>query len=269
MIGLKEKSARLKKILLGCRSCLIAFSGGADSTFLLKAATLVLPRERILAVTAYSPAYPKDELIFSKKIARRLGVRHKIIRTRELENKRFIFNPADRCYFCKKELFARLKKMALKSKLDVVLDASNLSDQSDLRPGNTAKREYKIRSPLQEAGFTKEEIRKSSRELGLSTWDKPSLACLASRVPYGTRISPRILGRIDQAEAYIRNAGFKQVRLRHYDGLCRIEVEQKDISRLINKRKQVVDKLKKLGYNYVTIDLEGYRTGSMNEVIKR
>ena len=268
MIGLRQKLARLKKIISDYRSCLIAFSGGVDSTFLLKAATLALPRERILAVTAYSSTYPKDELVSSKNIARGLGVRHKIIKTSELKDKRFVSNPVDRCYFCKKELFARLKKLALRSRLDVVLDASNLSDKSDLRPGSIAKLEYKIRSPLQEAGFTKEEIRKSSRELGLSTWDKPSLACLASRVPYGMKISPRILGRINRAEVYLRNAGFKQVRLRHYDGLCRIEVEQRDIPRLISKRKQVVGKLKKLGYNYVTIDLEGYRTGSMNEGIK-
>jgi len=268
MIRLEQKLSRLKKIISDYRSCLIAFSGGVDSTFLLKAATLALPRERILAVTAYSSTFPKDELVFSKNIARGLGVRHKIIKTNELKDKGFVSNPINRCYFCKKELFARLKKLALKSKLDVVLDASNLSDESDLRPGSIAKREYKIRSPLQEAGFTKEEIRKSSRELGLSTWDKPSLACLASRVPYGTKISSRLLGRINRAEVYLRNAGFKQVRLRHYDGLCRIEVEQKDIPRLVSKRKQVVDKLKKLGYNYVTIDLEGYRTGSMNEGIK-
>ncbi len=269
MIGPRQKLARLKKIISGYRSCLIAFSGGVDSTFLLKAATLALPRGKILAVTAHSSTNPKDELVFSKNIARGLGVRHKIIKTSELKDKRFVSNPVNRCYFCKKELFARLKKLALKSKLDVVLDASNLSDKSDLRPGSIAKLEYKIRSPLQEAGFTKEEIRKSSRELGLSTWDKPSLACLASRVPYGMKISPRILGRINRAEVYLRNAGFKQVRLRHYDGLCRIEVEQRDIPRLISKRKQVVDKLKKLGYNYVTIDLEGYRTGSMNEGITR
>ena len=265
----KQKLVRLKKIISDYRSCLIAFSGGVDSTFLLKAATLVLPREKILAVTACSATYPKDELAFSKNIARGLGVRYKIIRTRELKDRKFISNPVNRCYFCKKELFARLKKMALRSKLDVVLDASNLSDESDLRPGNIAKREYKIRSPLQEAGFTKEEIRKSSRELGLVTWDKPSLACLASRIPYGTKISSRLLGRINQAESYLKKIGFKQVRLRHYNGLCRIEVSQGDIPRLISRHRQVVDKLKKMGYNYVTVDLEGYRTGSMNEVIKR
>jgi len=268
MMGLKQKLNRLKKIIADCRSCLIAFSGGVDSTFLLKTATLALPRGKILAVTAYSSTYPKEELVFSKNISRRLGVRHKIIRTGELKDKRFISNPVNRCYFCKKELFARLKKMSLKSGLDVVLDAGNVSDESDLRPGNIAKREYKIRSPLQEAGFTKEEIRKASRELGLDTWDKPSLACLASRIPYGTKISPRLLGRINRAEVYLKSIGFKQVRLRHYNGLCRIEVSQGDIACLISKRKQVVDKLKKIGYNYVTLDLEGYRTGSMNEVIE-
>lgn len=261
---LKQKLVRLKKIISDYRSCLIAFSGGVDSTFLLRVASLVLPEDKILAVTAFSPTFPEDELVFSKNIARRFGVRHKIIRTGELQNKKFISNTVNRCYFCKKELFSRLKNIATKSKLNFVADASNISDKSDFRPGNIAKQEYQIRSPLQEAGLTKEEIRKLSRKLGLDTWDKPSLACLASRIPYGIKISSGLLGRINQAEAYLKGIGFQQVRLRHYNGLCRIEVAKGDIPRLISKRHQVIDKLKKIGYNYVTIDLEGYRTGSMN-----
>ncbi len=250
-------------------SALIAFSGGADSTFLLKVVSMVLPRNRILAVTASSSTYPKEELLFSRKIARSFGVRHKIIKTHELENKRFTANPTNRCYFCKKELFSRLKDMAKKVKLNFVADASNVSDKQDFRPGNVAKKEFNIRSPLQEAGFTKEDIRILSKKLGLATWNKPALACLASRIPYGEEINPRILARINKGEEFLRQLGFLQVRLRHYNGLCRIEVFREDIPRLMHQRNLIVAKLKRLGYNYVTVDLEGYRTGSLNEVIKR
>lgn len=250
-------------------SVLVAFSGGVDSTLLLKVSSLVLPKDKILAVTADSSTYPKEELLFSKNIARSFGVKHKIIKTRELADKRFVANPVNRCYFCKRELFNRLKSLAKKSKLNFVIDASNLSDKNDFRPGHKAKEEFKIRSPLQEAGLSKEDIRALSKKLGLITWDKPSLACLASRVPYGKKITPRILNRINQGEGLLRELGFSQVRLRHYNGLCRIEIFKEDIPRLIAKRDLLVAKLKRLGYNYVTVDLEGYRAGSMNEVIKR
>lgn len=246
-------------------SVVVAYSGGADSTFLLKVAALVLG-DKVLAVTAVSPTYPKEELYLAKRMAKTLGIRHKIIKTYELKDQRFIANPVNRCYFCKKELFTRLKDIAKVNKLNFVIDASNISDKKDFRPGKIAKEELKVRSPLQAAGLNKEDIRRLSRQLGLKTWDKPSLACLASRVPYGVRISSRLLKRINEAEAYLRKMGFKQVRLRHYNGLCRIEVWQNDIPSLINKRSLIVEKLKQLGYNYVTIDLEGYRTGSMNPV---
>jgi len=250
-------------------SVLIAFSGGVDSTLLLKAASMVLPKHSILAVTANSSTYPAEELFFSRKFTRQLGIEHRIIRTSETKDPRFISNAPDRCYFCKRELFLRLKGLAKKNKLDFVVDASNVSDKTDFRPGNIAKKEFKVRSPLEEAGFTKSDIRKLSKHLGLVTWDKPSLACLASRIPYGTKISRPLLERINKAEIFLRKLGFKDVRLRHYNGLCRIEVAKNDIRRLLGKRNKIVDRLKKLGYNYVTIDLEGYRTGSMNEVIKK
>jgi uncharacterized protein len=268
-MNLAKKFSRLKKIISDMGSILVAFSGGVDSTFLLKVASLVLPKEKILAVTASSATYPKEELLFSQDIARTLGVRHKIIKTHELENKKFTANPINRCYFCKKELFNQLKGLAKKFKLNFVVDASNYSDKKDFRPGNIARQELKIRSPLQEAGFTKEDIRASSRKLGLITWDKPSLACLASRVPYGKKITSGILLRINKGEELLRQLGFKQVRLRHYNGLCRIEIFKEDIPKLIFKRNLIVEKLKRLGYNYVTIDLEGYRTGSMNEVVRK
>ena len=250
-------------------SVLLAFSAGVDSTLLLKAAAGILPKDKILAVTAKSATYPKEELLLAKKIARGMGIRHRIIETSELKNKKFASNPVDRCYFCKSELFRRLKDIARKENLNFVADASNLSDKSDFRPGAKAKRELQIRSPLEEAGFTKQDIRALSRKLGLNTWDKPALACLASRVPYGTKITPSLLNRIHKAENYLRSLGFRQVRLRHYNGLCRIEVFKKDIPALIKKRDYLVEKLKELGYNYVTVDLAGYRTGSLNEVLKK
>lgn len=265
---MEPKLEKLKRILRRMGSVVIAFSGGADSSFLLKVASKVLPQDKVLAVTAVSATYPREELLFAQKIAKSLVVRHKIIRTDELNDKRFIANPPNRCYFCKLELFSRLKNIAKQYKINFVIDATNLSDKSDFRPGNIAKRKLKIRSPLQEAGLVKEEIRQISRKLGLASWNKPSLACLASRIPYGAEISPRVLGRINQAEVYLRRLGFKQVRLRHYDHGCRIEVTNDDLWRLVKNRKQVIAKLKKLGYNYISLDLEGYRSGSMNEVIK-
>jgi uncharacterized protein len=269
ILSLNKKLEKLKKIISRYGSCLVAFSGGADSTFLVKIASLVLPKDKLLAVTANSPTFPKEELLFAKNIAKNLGVKHKIIKTEELKNNKFISNPINRCYFCKKELFKELKNIAANFNLNFVADASSLSDKADFRAGNIAKKELKVRSPLCEAGLTKQDIRELSRKIGLITWNKPSLACLASRIPYGVRISQRLLERIHKAELYLRSLGFKQVRLRHYNGLCRIEVSKNDIPRLMKMREPVLDKLKRLDYNYITIDLEGYRTGSLNEVIKK
>jgi uncharacterized protein len=265
---LERKFSRLQKIIRGYKSCAIAFSGGVDSTFLLKAATLVLPHQNIVAVTATSATYPKEELALARRIAKGLGVRHRVIKTAELKDARFVNNPSWRCYYCKKELFRRMNNIARSLKLDSVFDASNLSDQVDFRPGEKALKQLKVRSPLREAGLDKDQIRLLSRKLGLVTWRKPSLACLASRIPYGTKITAAILQRINRAEVFLRRLGFKQVRLRHHNELCRIEVLKNDLPRLINRRKLIIDKLKKLGYNYVALDLEGYRMGSMNEVIK-
>jgi uncharacterized protein len=201
-------------------------------------------------------------------MAKSLGARHIVVKTDELNDKNFIANSLNRCYFCKKSLFRKLKNLALKFNLNYVVDASNISDKKDFRPGARAKKELHIRSPLEEAGFTKVDIRRLSKRLGLASWDKPQQACLASRISYGTRVTPELLGRVNKAEIYLRSLGFTQVRLRHNNGLCRIEVLEKDIPELIDKRDLIAEKLKRLGYNYVTVDLEGYRAGSMNEVMK-
>lgn len=266
---LQKKLASLKAIISGYGSCLVAFSGGLDSTFLLKICSMVLPKDKLLAVTAFSATYPESELRKAKILAKEIGARHKVLKTEELDNKIFFSNPVKRCYFCKKELFTKLLSIAGSNKLNFVLDAGNISDKKDYRPGNIAKKELKIKSPLVEAGFSKEDIHKASRKLGLSTWNKPSLACLASRIPYGTKITAGLLKRIGRAEEYLTGLGFRQVRLRHHNGLCRIEVDKGDIPRMLIRREAIVGKLKTLGYNYITIDLEGYRTGSLNEVIDK
>lgn len=263
-MGLLKKLNNLKKIILDSKSAIIAFSGGVDSSFLLFIASKVLSRDKLLAVTANSPTYPKQELVVAKKIASSFRVKHRIINTRELNDRRFVSNPKNRCYFCKKELFSSLKHIARKDSLNNIFDASSISDKKDFRPGIKAKIELGVRSPLQEAGLIKSEIRCLSKMLGLNNWNKPSLACLASRIPYGIPVTRRILRRIEDGEVFLAKMGFEQVRLRHYNGLCRIEVLKKDILRLILMSKRIIDKLKRLGYNYITVDLEGYRSGSMN-----
>lgn len=266
---LRDKLNRLRRIILGYKSTLVAFSGGQDSALLLKVCTLVLPPNKVLAVTAVSPTYPKEELVKARILAKQIGARLKVIRTAELNNKSFTDNPVKRCYFCKQELFTKLNVLARRNQLAVVAEASSLSDRNDYRPGNIAKRQLKVKSPLVEAGFNKEDIRRLSKKLGLTSWNKPSLACLASRIPYGIKITAVLLKRIEQAEGYLSRLGFKQLRLRHHQDICRIEVGQDEIERFASKRQRVVERLKKIGYNYVTLDLEGYRTGSLNEVIKR
>jgi uncharacterized protein len=253
-----QKIEKLKSILRKIGTVVVAYSAGADSTFLLKVAKDTLG-QRVLAVTADSPSYPRQELAAAKGLTRLLGVRHKIIKTAEFKHRRFVANPQNRCYFCKQELFSRLKALAKRHKFNFVVDASNLSDKKDFRPGALAKSALGIRSPLEEAGFSKEDIRRASRKLGLPTWDKPAQACLASRVPYGLKITPAILRRVEKAEIYLRGLGLRQVRLRHYHGLCRIETAPEEMPRLFRRRAAVARRLRQLGYEYITLDLEGYR----------
>jgi uncharacterized protein len=249
---------------------LVAFSGGADSTLLLKTAADVLGGE-VLAVIAASKTYPGREIREAKRLADRLGVRHRIIHTRELDNPAFARNNIDRCYHCKKELFSRLKGLARAESIPFVLDGQNADDRSDYRPGSRAARELGVRSPLQEVGLTKEEVRLISRRLRLPNWNKPSLACLASRFPYGESIDRQGLARVAAAEEFLLGLGLGQARVRSHGRSARIEVEPLNISRLAQPalRAGIVHRLKALGFIYVTLDLQGYRTGSLNEVLKR
>ncbi|MDD5045110.1 MAG: ATP-dependent sacrificial sulfur transferase LarE [Candidatus Omnitrophica bacterium] len=266
---MEEKLAKLKNILGRIDSALVAYSGGVDSTFLLKVVCDCLRKERVLAVTANSETYPSDELKLARRLADKFRVRHLIIETSELHNPKFSNNPVNRCYYCKRELFSRLKEIARDEKIEYVLDATQASDSFDFRPGDKAKKELGIRSPLKEAGFTKEDVRQLSKKFKLPTWDMPSKACLASRFPYGMRITRDGLRRVEKAEKIIRSLGFSQVRVRNYDSTAKIEVEKGKVPFLISKlRPENLAKIKKIGYKYITVDLEGYRTGSMNEGIK-
>jgi len=267
--SVEEKFARLKEIFLSMGKVVVAYSGGVDSTLLLRAAKESLGEEHVLAVTALSPLYPDRELAGAKRMVQEMGVKHILIESNELEINGFSKNPSNRCYFCKKELFEEMQNLARKEAISFVVEGSTLDDEKDHRPGRRAIQELGIRSPLQEARFTKEDVRELSRTLGLPTWDKPSFACLASRFPYGEEITPEGLRMVDEAEDFLFSLGFKQVRVRHYQSLARIELYPEEMSRLMNGslREKVVNHLKKIGYRYVTLDLQGFRSGSMNEVL--
>lgn len=250
------------------QSVLVAYSGGVDSTLLLKVAAEIL-KDKVLAVIASSETYPEREIKAAQNLAQDLGVKYQIIKTEELADEKFIKNSKDRCYFCKLELFSKLADSARKNHLNFVVDGSNYDDLSDFRPGSQAAKELGIRSPLQEAGLTKTEIRELSKEMGLNTWDKPSFACLASRIPYGTRLNKDDLVKINEAEEFLINLGFKQVRVRHHQHIVRIELRKEDLATIFEENflDQINNKFKSLGYNYITLDLQGYRTGSLNEIL--
>ncbi len=267
-----EKFDRLKNILRELRKIVVAFSGGVDSTFLLKVARDVLSTKNVLAATALSETTPSQEISDAEHYAKVFGVQHIRVITRELEVPEFVKNPPNKCYICRINRFGRLLEIAKEHDFSIVADGTNADDCFDFRPGNLASRELGIRSPLEEAGLTKKDIRALSKELGLATWNKPSFACLASRIPYYQEITPEKLKQVDKAERFLRETGLSaQLRVRHHGDIARLELNPDDFVRISEKdfRHYVIKHLKSLGFQYIALDLEGYTMGSLNRSLKK
>lgn len=265
---LETKYERLQEILEEMGRVVIGFSGGVDSTLLLKVAKDVLG-DNVLAVTAFSETTPTHEREDAVSLAKQLGAEHLIVETHELDDEEFVKNPLNKCYVCKKSRFSGLMALAKEKGFNYVTDGANVDDWGDYRPGMLATEELGVRSPLSEAGLTKEEIRRLSKRLNLPTWNKPPYACLATRIPYHSPINAEKLRQVDAGEEFIRGLGIPQVRVRHYEDTARIEVEPEDIAKLADEtvRPRIVDYLKDLGFQSVTLDLAGYRMGSLNPVM--
>jgi uncharacterized protein len=268
-VELAAKRDRLIELLQELGSCAVAFSGGLDSTVLAKAAQLALG-PRAVAVTGVSASLAAGELDECRELARRIGIRHEVIQTEELSIPEYQRNASDRCYHCKNELFTRVEELARRLNVEVVLDGSNRDDHGEHRPGLQAARDRRVRSPLAECGFTKAEIRQLAAYWNLPTWDKPATPCLSSRIAYGEQVTPERLAMIDRAERFLRSRGFQPLRVRYHKGdLARIEVSPQAIARLAEPglRQEVVEELKNAGFKYISLDLAGFRSGSLNEVL--
>jgi len=260
-----EKERALAEALVSLDSVIVAYSGGVDSAYLAYIASRTIG-DRAVAVTADSPSYPERHRALAIRIAKDFGLRHEIIRTGELDNPEYRANPANRCYFCKHELYTHLSRIAAEHRA-VVVDGNNADDRGDYRPGRQAAREFGVRSPLDDVGLRKDEIRELSRRAGLPTWDEPASACLSSRIPYHTEVTDAKLRTIERAEEVLHDLGFRVCRVRHHDELARVEIAREEMPRALDAdvSRAIVRELKGLGYKYVSLDLQGYRTGSLNE----
>jgi uncharacterized protein len=267
--AMQERLAGLETILAPYGSALVAFSGGVDSSLALAAAARALPKHRVLAVTSNNETYLPSELDLARTFVGSLGVEHLVVNTRELDDPNYSSNPTNRCYFCKSTLYSDLAKLAEEKGYACVVDGANKDDEGDYRPGRKAARELGVVSVLSEAGMTKDEVRQLAKYLGLPTWDKPALACLSSRFPYGQEITPEKLSQVARAEEFLRGEGFGQVRVRHHGEIARLEVGPEELERAFAMRERISAELLDTGFLYVTLDLGGYKPGSLNAALKK
>jgi uncharacterized protein len=261
---LQEKYDRLNSILLDLDEVVVAMSGGVDSVLLAKTAFDMLG-DKALAVTADSPSLPRRELAETIELAGKIGINHKIIITDEMDNPQYASNPVDRCYYCKSELFDHLQTIIDDNKGKWIIFGENIDDQSDYRPGSVAAKEHRVRAPLKEAGLSKNEIRLLAQFLGIPIWNKPASACLASRIPYGEMVTPEKLAMVEQAENFLWDLGFRGIRVRHHGEIARIEASPESLGAMVEKAEEINDAIREIGFLFVTLDLGGYRRGSLNE----
>ncbi len=267
--AIEKRLGELEGVIAPYGSALVAFSGGVDSSLALAIAARTLPKDKVLAVTSNNETYLPSELDLASEFARTLGVEHLVVNTRELDNPNYASNPTNRCYFCKSTLYSDFAALAAERGYGCVVDGANADDEGDYRPGRKAAREENVVSPLSVAAVTKAEVRELALHLGLPSWDKPALACLSSRFPYGQEITPEKLTQVSRAEEFLRREGFQQVRVRHHGEIARLEVGPEELERAFAEREKITAELLDAGFLYVALDLAGYKSGSLNAALKK